>query len=97
ASLRFGLGLKPGERASVGPDALIASARRQAGVELGGLAQRMTAANGWRDLVLPPASLSQLRRLGGAIRHRERVFAEWGFGGGPGVTALFSGSPGTGK
>ncbi len=97
ASLRFGLGLKPGERASVGADALIASARRQAGVELGGLAQRTTAANGWRDLVLPPASLSQLRRLGGAIRHRERVFAEWGFGGGPGVTALFSGSPGTGK
>jgi hypothetical protein len=97
ASLRLGLGLKPGERASVGADALVASARRQAGVELGGLAQRMTAAQGWADLILPVASLSQLRRLSGAIRHRERVFTEWGFGGGPGVTALFSGSPGTGK
>ena len=96
-SLRLDLGLKPGERAIAGADALIAAARRQAGVELGGLAQRIAPAQGWQDLVLPPACLTQLRRLGGAIRHRERVFAEWGFSGGPGVAALFSGSPGTGK
>jgi hypothetical protein len=97
SGLRLDLGLAPGERASVGADALVAAARRQAGVELGGLAQRMTLNDGWPDLVLPPACLSQLRRVGGAIRHRERVFTEWGFGGGPGVTALFSGGPGTGK
>jgi hypothetical protein len=97
ASLRLGLGLKPGERANVAADALIAAARRQASVELGGLAQRITAAQAWPDLVLPPATLGQLRRLGGAIRHRERVFAEWGFSGGPRVTALFSGGTGTGK
>jgi len=96
-SLRLNLGLKPGEPAIVAADALIASARRQAGVELGGLAQRIAPEQGWQDLVLPLACLAQLRRLGGAIRHRERVFAEWGFTGGPGVTALFSGSPGTGK
>ena len=96
-SLRLSVGLKPGERATVHADALFASARRQAGVELGGLAQRISSEQDWQDLVLPPACLSQLRRLGGAIRHRERVFAEWGFKGGPGVTALFSGSPGTGK
>jgi ATPase family associated with various cellular activities (AAA) len=96
-SLRLSLGLKPREQATVGADALVASARRQAGVELGGLAQRIAPEQGWQDLVLPPACLTQLRRLGGAIRHRERVFAEWGFTGGPGVTALFSGSPGTGK
>jgi ATPase family protein associated with various cellular activities (AAA)/winged helix domain-containing protein len=97
ASLRLTLGLKPGERATASADALLASARRQAGVELGGLAQRIAPGPGWQDLVLPPASLTQLRRLGGAIRHRDRVFAEWGFSGGPGVAALFSGSPGTGK
>jgi ATPase family associated with various cellular activities (AAA) len=96
-SLRFSLGVRPGECVSVAADALIASARRQAGVELGGLAQRMSPAQGWSDLVLPHACLGQLQRLSGAIRHRERVFAEWGFMGGPGVTALFSGSPGTGK
>jgi hypothetical protein len=97
ASLRFGLGLRPGERATSGTASLLAAARHQAGVELAGLAQRIAPVHGWADLVLPSASLRQLHHLGGAIRHRERVFAEWGFGGGPGVTALFSGSPGTGK
>jgi hypothetical protein len=96
-SLRLCLGLGPGERDSAGADALLASARRQAGIELGALAQRAVTAQGWTDLVLPQASLTQLRRLGGAIRHRERVFSQWGFCGGPGVTALFSGGPGTGK
>jgi len=96
-SLRLGLGLAPGARGSAGGDALLGAARRQAGIELGGLAQRITPANGWTDLVLPHASLRQLRHLSDAIRHRERVFGKWGFGGGPGVTALFSGSPGTGK
>jgi hypothetical protein len=96
-SLRLGLGLAPGTRGSAVGEALLAAARRQAGVELGKLAQRITLANGWADLVLPPASLRQLRHLSDAIRHRERVFGKWGFGGGPGVTALFSGSPGTGK
>jgi hypothetical protein len=97
ANLRLSLGLRPGERGSSGADALLTVARHQAAAELGALAQRMTPRHRWADLVLPPASLRQLRHLGGAIRHRERVFTEWGFGGGPGVTALFSGSPGTGK
>jgi hypothetical protein len=96
-SLRLGLGLRPGERGSASAEALLASARRQAGVELGGLAQRLDPSQAWSDLVLPGATLRQLRHLAGAIRHRERVFGEWRFSGGPGVTALFSGSPGTGK
>jgi hypothetical protein len=96
-SLRLGLGLSPGMRGCANLEALQASARRQAGIELGALAHRAVPTQGWTDLVLPPASLAQLRRLGGAIRHRERVFREWGFSGGPGVAALFSGGPGTGK
>jgi hypothetical protein len=96
-SLRLELGLAPGKHARTGGEALLGSARRQAGVELGGLAQRLVPAHRWTDLVLPQASLRQLRHLSGAICHRERVFARWGFDGGPGVTALFSGSPGTGK
>jgi hypothetical protein len=96
-SLRLSIGLRPGERGTARADGLLASAQRQAGVELGSLAQRMAPTQGWSDLVLPAASLRQLRHLSGAIRNRERVFAEWGFGGGPGVTALFSGGPGTGK
>lgn len=97
ASLRLGLSLQPDERATATADSLLASARRQTEINLGGLAQRLPLRHGWKDLVLPPGSLNQLRRLGAAIRHRERVFSEWGFGGGPGVTALFSGGPGTGK
>ena len=97
ASLRLGLGLQTGEHGAATTNALLASARRQTEVSLGGLAQRPPLRCGWENLVLPSGSLGQLRRLGAAIRHRERVFSEWGFGGGPGVTALFSGGPGTGK
>jgi hypothetical protein len=95
--LRLSLGLKPGESGDASREALLTAARCQAAVDLGGLAQRISPSQGWTDLVLPAASLKQLRHLAGAIRHRERVFSKWGFGGGPGVTALFSGSPGTGK
>ncbi|MGF6508589.1 ATP-binding protein [Paraburkholderia sp. 32] len=96
-SLRLGLGLRPDEHGSASANALLESARRQASVEFGGLAQRVKQTRGWDNLVLPPTTLKQLRRLSGAIRYRERVFSEWGFDGGPGITALFSGSPGTGK
>ncbi len=78
-------------------DDLLAAAQRQAGADLGTLAERLTPTRGWNELILPAGSLHQLRLLSGAIRHRERVFARWGFGGGPGVAALFSGGPGTGK
>jgi hypothetical protein len=95
--LRLSLGREPGESGHASREALLAAARRQAAVDLGGLAQQISPSQGWADLVLPAASLKQLRHLAGAIRHRDRVFSKWGFGGGPGVTALFSGSPGTGK
>jgi len=77
--------------------ALIEAARRQAGADLGSLAHRVGAPFGWQDLVLPPACLRQLRQFAGAIRHRDRVFSDWGLSGGPGLTALFGGGPGTGK
>jgi hypothetical protein len=96
-SLRLGGGLRPGERATSGRLALITAARQQAAAELSGLAQLVAQPYDWDDLILPGACLRQLRHLGGAIRHRERVFADWGLAGGPGITALFSGGPGTGK
>jgi ATPase family associated with various cellular activities (AAA) len=95
ASLRTSAGAEPGRP----PDrtAMLSAARHQASAELSGLAQRLDSTHTWADLVLPNATMRQLRHLAGAIRHRERVFGDWGFGGGPGVTALFSGGPGTGK
>jgi ATPase family associated with various cellular activities (AAA) len=76
---------------------LIAAAREQSGADLAGLAKRVALSHAWEDLVLPLTCLQQLRRFAAAIRHRERVFAGWGVSGGPGLTALFGGGPGTGK
>jgi hypothetical protein len=93
ASLRLGSGPRPAFDAA----ALVKAARQQAAAEMSGLAQLAAQPHHWDDLVLPAACLRQLRQLGSAVRHRDRVFGEWRFAGGPGITALFSGGPGTGK
>jgi hypothetical protein len=59
------------------------------------------AAVGLADLVLPDPTERAIRRLIGWARHREELIARGlivaGAGSGGGITALFSGSPGTGK
>ena len=56
---------------------------------------------GMADLLLPEDTMQQVRGVISAARQRQRVFASWGFGAiaahGRGITALFSGDPGTGK
>ena len=51
--------------------------------------------------MLPADKTAQLRELCDQVRHRHVVYGDWGFGvrlgHGTGVTALFSGPPGTGK
>jgi hypothetical protein len=65
------------------------------------LAQRVAATAEWRDLVLPAPLLTTLRDIATSVRYRTRVYDDWGFSArdsrGLGVTALFSGSSGTGK
>ena len=55
----------------------------------------------WEDLVLPDDIQEELRELISRVRHRKHVLDEWGFGRkvgkGTGLSALFSGPPGTGK
>jgi len=55
----------------------------------------------WDDLVLPEDHLAQMRELTHRVRHRDRVFEEWGISGHSGrqqgVVALFTGPSGTGK
>src|SRR5205085_11756538 len=55
----------------------------------------------WDDLVLPTATLRQVREVAAAIRHRHVVYEEWGFGervpAGRGLKVLFAGASGTGK
>jgi hypothetical protein len=68
---------------------------------LEGLARRIEPVATWADLVLSKAQLDTLRQVAAHVRQRARVHEAWGFraksGRGLGISALFSGSSGTGK
>lgn len=68
---------------------------------LGGLGSRVTVVQEWDDLVLPEDAMAEVRELIARLRHRRQVLETWGFGRklatGRGLSALFSGPPGTGK
>jgi ATPase family associated with various cellular activities (AAA) len=88
------------ERRVDGP-ALAAICRGQTHHNLERLAQPLATRHGWADIVLPPDELSRLKEIAAAVRNRDRVMEEWGFGAkalaGPGVNAIFFGPSGTGK
>ncbi len=80
---------------------LLCACRAESTARLSSLAQHVVPRRTWGDLVLPANLLEQLRELTQQIRHRLKVFGEWGFGerlsDGKGICALFSGPSGTGK
>lgn len=80
---------------------LYAAARAHSGHKLCGLSRKIPPRYDWNDLVLPEDQLTLLRELVSMVQLRPRVLDAWGLGrklvGGRGVTALFSGPPGTGK
>jgi len=82
------------------PD-IMRAARLEGARDVGVLARKVTAKSGWNDLVLPPDQLAQLREVCQQARYRHVVFGAWGFDDklslGKGLSALFSGPPGTGK
>uniref|UniRef100_UPI0025B9E378 ATP-binding protein n=1 Tax=Achromobacter sp. UBA5777 TaxID=1945913 RepID=UPI0025B9E378 len=69
--------------------------------KLDGLAQRLTPAAGWDDLVLPEPQRAVLRQIAAHLRQRYRVYQDWGFAAaqsrGLGLATLFTGESGTGK
>ena len=81
--------------------ALWEAGRSQARARLDGLAQRIEPVAQWDDLVLPPAEKSVLQEISSHVKHRSKVYENWGFGAisrrGLGISALFAGSSGTGK
>ncbi len=85
----------------LGAEDLWRACREQAGWQLSGLAQRLTPAYAWDDIVLPPDLLRQLREIADQVAARSQVYERWGFGArlprGRGISALFSGPSGTGK
>jgi hypothetical protein len=68
---------------------------------LGNFAKRVEVTQTWDDLVLPRDQQDAITYLIARIRQRRTVYEQWGFaakvGKGLGVSALFSGPPGTGK
>lgn len=68
---------------------------------LAAFASRLQVVQSWNDLVLPTEQATELKELIARIRQRHTVYERWGFakkvGKGLGVSALFSGPPGTGK
>jgi hypothetical protein len=68
---------------------------------LAAYATRVETAQTWDDLVLPEDDLALISELVARASHRDHVYERWGFaakvGRGLGVSALFSGPPGTGK
>ncbi len=68
---------------------------------LGKTATRVHRLASWSDIVLPDDIIDSLLELTARVRHRRKVFESWGFDASlttaRGITALFAGSPGTGK
>ena len=68
---------------------------------LGKTATRVGRLATWADVVLPEDIVDSLLELTARVRHRKKVFEQWGFDKSittaRGITALFQGSPGTGK
>jgi hypothetical protein len=68
---------------------------------LGSLAQSIKPLATWKDMVLPDIQTSTLQEIAIHVRQRLKVYEQWGFSAkserGLGISALFSGSTGTGK
>jgi ATP-dependent 26S proteasome regulatory subunit len=90
-----------GVRRNVTLSDLYTACRNQSNQKLEEMAQKGKAGYSWDDLVLPDDRLGQLKEMCNQLKHRYRVFGEWGFGAklshGKGLSVLFSGPPGTGK
>jgi hypothetical protein len=65
------------------------------------LAQGITPAASWDELVLPEQQMRALRDVAAHVRQRAKVYETWGFAAkgerGLGISALFAGVSGTGK
>ena len=73
----------------------------QSNQKLGASARKIAPQHGWGDIVLPPDGLAQLGEVCAQVRHRRKVYGEWGFDAkvslSKGLCVLFYGPSGTGK
>jgi SpoVK/Ycf46/Vps4 family AAA+-type ATPase len=86
---------------AVEPGDLHLGVRSSLDAKLSTLGMRITWRQRWDDLVLPDDALAEVQEFIARVRYKRHVYEEWGFGRkvakGLGLSALFSGPPGTGK
>jgi AAA+ superfamily predicted ATPase len=86
---------------ALGAGDVLSGCRAESTQRIISFARRINPRRTWSDLVLPADTLAQLQELGQQVRHRARVYGEWGFDRrlslGKGMVALFAGPSGTGK
>ncbi|WP_322906399.1 ATP-binding protein [Paenibacillus campi] len=74
---------------------------RQIHTRLDNKATRLAGGWTWEQLILPESQKRQLRYACDQVKHRSKVYDEWGLGKrlpyGKGLSLLFTGPPGTGK
>jgi AAA+ superfamily predicted ATPase len=77
------------------------ASRVQLGQGLSGVATRVRRTAKWADVILPEEIVETLQEIIRHAKFRNQVFHDWGFEqkmtSGKGLSALFSGPPGTGK
>ena len=87
--------------ATISEEDILAGCRAQSNRKLGELAKRIQPKFGWDDLILPAEKKQQLNEVQNHLRHREKVYTDWGYEGkiaaGRGLNVLFTGVSGTGK
>ena len=80
---------------------LYAACRLQSNRRLGALAQKIEPLYTWLDIVLPADQMDQLAAICSFVKHRARVYHDWGFDRklslGKGLNVLFAGPSGAGK
>ncbi|HYO91402.1 MAG TPA: AAA family ATPase [Pyrinomonadaceae bacterium] len=95
------LKLRATKRRRISIDDLHRAARDQSNQSLSRLAQKIEHVYEWKDIVLPPRAVRQLREVCVSVKYRHVVHSQWGFDGklslGKGLNVLFSGPSGTGK
>jgi SpoVK/Ycf46/Vps4 family AAA+-type ATPase len=93
--------LRQGQAYQVTRDDLLAGCRAESTKQIVAYAKKIKPQRVWTDLVLPADTLAQLREFCQQVRHRVKVYDQWGFARrmslGKGIIALFTGSTGTGK
>ncbi|HWO24525.1 MAG TPA: ATP-binding protein [Kofleriaceae bacterium] len=98
----YGKAVASGEADSAAATAAVNTGVRQhLESRIGDVATRVSRQATWSDVVLPDDLVDSLLEITGRVRYRKKVFEEWGYGRSittsRGITALFSGGPGTGK